>query len=184
MPCTQMVWEDCACACKCKGWVRCSQLSAATSWQHLLLHTHACSPTLLVPLDPHPCSWLYLALQHPLWSPQQHHRFLPPFLKAAATLLLVAHRGSRHASTCKQGRSGGGSGDVSSIESHAAGSPLAALLGSLPAELLLHIIGLAAYPLSAWAPLDLGRQCRGLLRRPAEPWWVTSIDRETIKLLH
>ena len=26
---------------------------------------------------------------------------------------------------------------------------------SLPAELLQHIVGLAAYPLSAWAPLDV-----------------------------
>lgn len=26
---------------------------------------------------------------------------------------------------------------------------------SLPAELLQHIVGLAAYPLSAWAPLQL-----------------------------
>lgn len=37
---------------------------------------------------------------------------------------------------------------------HPSGEPGMAGLASLPRDVLLHIVGLAAYPLSAWAPLD------------------------------
>lgn len=112
-------------------------------------------PTCLLPLVPLSlCRWLYLALQHPAWTPQQHRRFMPAFRKAAATLLLAARRGARQASG-----SSDGDGD---------GQSPAAMLGALPHELLLHIIGLAAYPLSAWAPLDLASQCPQY-RPPARP---------------
>ncbi|PRW58189.1 coproporphyrinogen III oxidase [Chlorella sorokiniana] len=77
--------------------------------------------------------WLALAIEHPAWSPAQHARFLPSFRAATRTLLLVLHRTSR---------TGSGS------------SSLASLLASLPNDPLLHIIGLAAYPLSTWAALD------------------------------
>ncbi|PRW58322.1 cytochrome P450 [Chlorella sorokiniana] len=77
--------------------------------------------------------WLALALEHPAWSPAQHARFLPSFQAATRTLLLVVHRTSRTASSS---------------------SSLGSLLASLPLDLLLRIIGLAAYPLSTWAALD------------------------------
>lgn len=60
-----------------------------------------------------------------------HRRFLPSFQAAARTLLLVAHHGGRRRS-----------------------SRAAAGLASLPQGVLLHIVGLAAYPLSAWVALD------------------------------
>ncbi|KAL4436554.1 hypothetical protein ABPG75_003693 [Micractinium tetrahymenae] len=72
--------------------------------------------------------WLWMAIQHPDWSPAQHSRYPPAFKAAARTLLLAAQRGS--------------------------GQRPAASLGSLPVEVLLAILGVAAYPLSAWARLD------------------------------
>lgn len=134
------------------------------------------SQASLLPLHPHPRSWLYLALQQPPWSPHQHHRFLPAFQEATATLLLVAHRSSRQA-----GRRGSGGGSGGGCSGSAAGAPLAALLGLLPPELLLHILGLAAYPLSAWASLELASPCTcphhehhvpvSAPHSPTSSWW-------------
>lgn len=92
--------------------------------------------------------WLALAIEHPDWSPTSHPRFMPSFRAAARTLLLAAQRGTMAA--------GAGSSATAAEEGSGAEPQLswAGLLASLPPELLLRIVGLAAYPLSTWAPLD------------------------------
>jgi hypothetical protein len=89
-----------------------------------------------------------MAVQRPAWAPAEHRRFLPAFQAAARTLLRAAHSGSagRAATGCQQGRQ---------LQQVGPEQPsLLRLLGCLPQEVVLHIVGLAAYPLSAWAPLD------------------------------
>ncbi|PRW33843.1 hypothetical protein C2E21_7255 [Chlorella sorokiniana] len=118
--------------------------------------------------------WLGLALEHPAWAPAAacHGRFLPSFRAAARALLLVAyHSGSPVAgSSADEGLAAdcadSGGGDSGSSEAAAAvgssastataSEPLscAAGLASLPRDVLLHIVGLTAYPLSAWASMD------------------------------
>ncbi|PRW33960.1 Serine threonine- phosphatase 6 regulatory ankyrin repeat subunit A isoform B [Chlorella sorokiniana] len=112
--------------------------------------------------------WLWLAIEHPLWAPaaDTHNRFLPSFRAAARTLLLVAHRGGSTgasvALSCEDSGGSGGSSEAatavgsSGATANASEQPLswAAGLASLPRDVLLHIVGLAAYPLSAWAPLE------------------------------
>ncbi|KAL4451604.1 hypothetical protein ABPG75_007266 [Micractinium tetrahymenae] len=80
--------------------------------------------------------WLWLAAERPPWSPGEHRRFPPAFGAATRALLLAAHRGSK-------------------LPAEESASPLAGL-GALPAEVLVHILEQAAYPLSAWAELDAG----------------------------
>lgn len=72
--------------------------------------------------------FLWLALERPAWSPEQHRRFPPRFKRAVRTLLLASHRG----------RQPGGA-----EQRH---------LAAVPNELLVRILGHMAYPLSAWAP--------------------------------
>lgn len=81
------------------------------------------------------CRWLWLAAQEPAWSPATHSRFLPSFQAAARTLLLAAKRGSCSAL---------GSDSQTALQQ----------LGALPPAALQRVLGLAAYPLSAWAQLD------------------------------
>ena len=97
------------------------------------------------------CRYLWLAVQHPPWSPAEHRRFMPAFKQAARTLLLAAHR------TGSVGGSGSGSNSRSdgglSGEGKAKPRSSQPLLAALPPDVLLRILGMAAYPLSAWAPL-------------------------------
>jgi hypothetical protein len=94
-----------------------------------------------------------MAVQRPAWAPAEHRRFLPAFQAAARTLLRAAHSGSagRAATGCQQGRQ---------LQQVGPEQPsLLRLLGCLPQEVVLHIVGLAAYPLSAWAEAaDFGLQ--------------------------
>lgn len=77
------------------------------------------------------------------WSPATHARFPPAFQAAARTLLLAAQRGAALAATT----------------SHAAATTSnvgTVGLSRLPPDALQRILGLAAYPLSAWDPLPDG----------------------------
>ena len=91
-------------------------------------HLPTCPPASLFPR----CSWLWLAVQRPEWSPGGRPTSTaarpPRFKSAVAALLLAAHR------------RGGGTGPAQR------GTPL----GALPPELLQSILDAAAYPLSAW----------------------------------
>ena len=97
---------------------------------------HSTSPATLVSLPAFP-RWLWLAAQQTAWSTANHHCFLPRFKRAARAFLLACHR---HAS---------GRGAV--VNSRAAGTAHKQL-GALPPDVVQHILGLAAHPLSAWAP--------------------------------
>ncbi|KAL4436508.1 hypothetical protein ABPG75_003647 [Micractinium tetrahymenae] len=108
--------------------------------------------------------WLWLAIQHPAWSPAQHHRFPPSFKAAVRTLLLAAHHLSRTTASIG-GQQGGTRGGRRSRQQPrgrrrtatvAAATGPAASMGSLPRELLLQVLGLAAHPLSSWAAVDAG----------------------------
>lgn len=87
---------------------------------------------------------LGLALQRPEWSHAEHRRFLPPFKRAVRTVLLAVHRERRRSEGGMATGRPSGSGD--------SGATLLEHLSALPDELLMHIVGQAAYPLSAWAP--------------------------------
>lgn len=97
---------------------------------------HSTSPATLLSLPALP-RWLWLAAQQTAWSTANHHCFLPRFKRAARALLLACHR---HAS---------GRGAV--VSSRTAGTAHKQL-GALPPDVVQHILGLAAHPLSAWAP--------------------------------
>ena len=88
---------------------------------------------------------MWLAAQQPDWSPQEHARFPPAFKAAARTLLLAARHGARL---------GGGPDEQSPGEEGAEGA--LRQLGALPAKALLRVLGVAAYPLSAWATTQAG----------------------------
>ncbi|PRW59956.1 hypothetical protein C2E21_1782 [Chlorella sorokiniana] len=97
--------------------------------------------------------FLWMALQRPEWSTETHSRFMPRFKRAVRALLLAAHR-ARLSNGASSG-SGSGSGAADSGNSGAgggSGNVLLRQLAALPNELLLHIVGEAAYPLSAWTP--------------------------------
>lgn len=131
--CAWSVWKACTCKCQCER----SAGAHSDQQQHAVPGCCRRSPVSqasVLPLHPHPRSWLYLALQQPPWSLHQHHRVLPAFQEAAATLLLLAHRSSRQAGRRGSGGGSGGgcSGSAATSASSAAGAPLAALLGLLP----------------------------------------------------
>lgn len=91
-------------------------------------------------------------MQRPAWSPATHHLFPPRFKETARTLILVAHRGS-HFSV--NGSSGSMSTDRQQQGAERGGQPasrlaVATLLAAVPEDLLIRILGLAAYPLSNW----------------------------------
>ena len=96
---------------------------------------------------PNPRRLLALAIEHPDWSPATHRRFPRSFRAVAPTLLLVAHRGGTCGTAAAEAE-----GAVGSEQQVPADG--AAGLAALPADLLHRIIGLAAYPLSAWAQMD------------------------------
>lgn len=89
------------------------------------------------------CRLLGLAMQRPEWSPTEHRRFMP-FKRAVQTLLLAVHRERR--------RCEGGSTDGRPNDSISSGPTFVQHLTALPNELVLRIVGQAAYPLTAWAP--------------------------------
>ncbi|PRW57466.1 von Hippel-Lindau disease tumor suppressor,beta alpha domain [Chlorella sorokiniana] len=71
--------------------------------------------------------WLWMSYMRLAWEPATHRKFQPAFRAAARTLLLAAHR-----------------------ISHQPERSTAAGLGALPQDVLLNIIGIAAYPTLAW----------------------------------
>ncbi|KAL4436553.1 hypothetical protein ABPG75_003692 [Micractinium tetrahymenae] len=85
-------------------------------------------------------------MQRPAWSPVNDRRYQPAFKAAAHALLLAAHRLSRKRSNRADGGKGGGISCPSDLRA------------ARPQALLLHMLGQAAYPLSAWAPMD-ARKC-------------------------
>lgn len=89
------------------------------------------------------CRHLWLALERPDWSPVQHRRFPPRFRRAVQTLLLAAHGGRGAESSDGSAGDGDDSSSSSALPQH---------LPALPPDLLLRIVGHAAYPLSEWAP--------------------------------
>lgn len=98
-------------------------------------------------LMPNPRRLLALAIEHPEWSPASHRRFPRSFRTAVPTLLLVAHCGGTCGTAAAEAE-----GAVGSEQQVPADGAVG--LAALPADLLHRIIGLAAYPLSALAPLD------------------------------
>jgi hypothetical protein len=88
-----------------------------------------------VPLHLTPtCRYLWMAACQAPWNPACHGRFPPAFQAAAQALMMSAHR----LGSCAAGRS----------EEGAATGP--STLGCLPDHILLEVVRLAAYPLSAW----------------------------------
>lgn len=79
-----------------------------------------------------PCRTLWLAISGDGWLPESHCHYSPAFRAAAKALLLAQHRLSR------------------APEAEGEGSAAASGLGLLPAEMLWHILALAACPVSAW----------------------------------
>ncbi|PRW20716.1 hypothetical protein C2E21_8712 [Chlorella sorokiniana] len=88
------------------------------------------------------------AIEQPAWYPENHRRFLSSFRASARTLLLAAHHGSSTEQSIAAQPSMGSGGSSADDDSGMVG------LASLPHDLLLHILSMAVYPLSAWAPLD------------------------------
>lgn len=94
--------------------------------------------------------WLWLAFGGKAWAPQEHWRYPPAFQAAARALLLVHQRVTR----CRSQPAAVGA-PAAGTEAGEAGcetgaGTAAGGLGSLPGELVLHILGLASRPLSAW----------------------------------
>lgn len=99
-----------------------------------------------------------MAVTQEPWSPLTHHTWPWPLREAVRALLLAAHRQSTQAAAAAAASSESPAVAHSRIddgEQQVAAVPMgdAATLGSLPAGALMHIIGLAAHPLSAWADL-------------------------------
>lgn len=99
------------------------------------------------------CRWLWRAALHEPWSTATHSSFPPAFKAAARSLLLAANRSrtaaARAAAACRSRRSQRlRDRTAAAAGSHEGVSPL----GTLPPGVLLHVLGLSAYPLSAWKP--------------------------------
>ena len=85
------------------------------------------------------CRLVLLALQQPAWSRASHNAFPPAFQAAARTFLLAAAtRTQKRHQQVLQGQPTPGVQQAGPC------------LGDLPAPLLERVVGLAAYPLSAW----------------------------------
>lgn len=92
--------------------------------------------------------WLWLAFSGKPWAPQDHWCY-PPAFQAAARALLLAHQraagcSSQPAAVVAPAAEAGEEGCEAGAGAAAAG------LGSLPGEVVLHVLGLASRPLSAW----------------------------------
>ena len=88
------------------------------------------------------CRRVLLALQQPAWCRTNHCDFPPAFQAAVQALLLLAAGGARrrrHQQDEPQGQQA-----VAGV-----GQP-GCCLGDLPADVVERVLGLAAYPLSAW----------------------------------
>ena len=92
---------------------------------------------------------LFLARTGGAWSPATHHQWPPAFKQAARTLLLCAAAGSSGGSAA-EGAQRAARTAARRRHSQRAPSEAARLLGALPADVLLHVVKLAAEPLSAW----------------------------------
>ncbi|KAL4451828.1 hypothetical protein ABPG75_007490 [Micractinium tetrahymenae] len=84
-------------------------------------------------------SWLWRAYTRPAWSPVSHHLEPAAFRAACRALLLAAHRGGAAQPPAGRGR-----------RRMQARGGCAAGLACLPADVLLHIIGMAARPCYVW----------------------------------
>jgi hypothetical protein len=82
------------------------------------------------------------------WSPQQHARFPPAFRHAARALLLAAQRGGSSPAGQLGGAAARRQRRIPSYRLPSAAGTVG--LAALPQELLLRIVGLAAYPRSSW----------------------------------
>lgn len=89
----------------------------------------------LTSMPPRSGRFLWLAISRPAWTHASYGRFPLAMQRAARTVLLIAARGAAAGSAPGEpGLSAGTCG-----------------LARLPAHMLEHILGVAAYPLSAWA---------------------------------
>ena len=96
------------------------------------------------------CRRVLTALQRPAWS-QANHRDFPPTFRATVRAFLLAEAAS--ARRCQQQQE-----DAQEQQQQGPDGPALAgtvqqaghLLGDLPVPLLERVLGLAAYPLSAW----------------------------------
>lgn len=88
---------------------------------------------------------MWLAITQQQWSPDNHDVWPARFRQAAHALLLTARRLET------QPAAAAAAGSSSDEQRGAVPRPT---LGSLPAGVLLHILGLAAHPVSAWADND------------------------------
>ncbi|KAL4437517.1 hypothetical protein ABPG77_003498 [Micractinium sp. CCAP 211/92] len=115
--------------------------------------------------------WLWRAALHEPWSIATHSHFPRAFQAAARSLLLVAHRGSAHAAHVAAAGGRRRSQRLRDRAAAAAGSHEGAcLLGMLPPGVLLRVLGLAAYPLSAWRPEPDGGKVWQMLRFTLQVW--------------
>lgn len=104
------------------------------------------------------CRWLWRAVLREPWSPATHARFPPDFQAAVRALLLAAQRGAGAAAT--------GSNEG------------AGRLAQLPPDVLQRIVGLAAYPLSAWVPHAYGDWSGDTLRSASDSEELSESDAE------
>ncbi len=86
--------------------------------------------------------------QQPWWSPDTHFAWPASFREAARALLLASQRLAAPGAVAVVGSTSQGSQQQQGPSGPAAAN--AATLGSLPTGVLLHILGMAAHPLSAW----------------------------------
>ena len=102
------------------------------------MHMHGWAQRVVYGVICSSCRRVLLALQQPAWSQANHHNFPPAFQTAACTFLLAA---ATSAQRCQQER------EVQLALGLKQGG---CCLGDLPPLMLERVLGLAAYPLSAW----------------------------------
>ena len=92
---------------------------------------------------------LFLARTGGAWRPATHRHWPPAFQQATRALLLCAAAGSSSASAAEGARRVTRAAARGRRQQRAS-SEAARLLGALPAGVLLHVLKLAAEPLSTW----------------------------------
>lgn len=93
--------------------------------------------------------YVHAALQQQPWSPASHASFPPAFHAATRTLLLCANAQTSAAGAAARAAGKQPGRDQEPCTQNEVGQHMARL-GDLPQELLLKVVGQAAYPLSSW----------------------------------
>lgn len=96
---------------------------------------------------------LFVARTGGAWSPTTH-RFCPPAFKAAVRTLLLCGAAGLAASSPAAGVQRLTRAAARRCPQRSAPAEAARLLGSLPPDMLQHVLKLAVEPLSSWIPYD------------------------------